>query len=239
MRQVLVEATGLVKRYAAKTAVNGVQIRVSQGEIVAVIGPNGAGKSTTLDLLLGLRNADEGEVRYKWSEPRKHIGVQLQATPFFSGLTAKEHLKLFASLYGIRLSSARAEELLAACGLKEAGEAAAGKLSGGQQKRLAIAMAMAHDPELLFLDEPSAALDPRARQEVRSLLSALAERGTGIIFTSHDMEEVEKIAHRVVMIADGRAIAEGAPDALCREHGVAGLEALYLQLTDSKGMVCE
>lgn len=211
MPGLLVSAQGLVKRFGAKTAVNGIRLHVSMGEVVAVIGPNGAGKSTTLDLLLGLRRPDEGEVRYRWSEPRRRMGVQLQATPYFSGLSAIEHVRLFSSLYGARLSAAKAVELLQACGLGEAMHVEAGKLSGGQQKRLAIAIAIAHDPELIFLDEPTAALDPRARQEVRRLIRALARRGSGVVFTSHDMEEVEKTADRVVMIASGQAIAEGTP----------------------------
>lgn len=235
MAGLLVSAQGLVKRFGAKTAVNGLRLHVSTGEVVAVIGPNGAGKSTTLDLLLGLRRPDEGEVRYRWSEPRRRMGVQLQATPYFSGLSAIEHVRLFSSLYGARLSAAKAVELLQACGLGEAMHVEAGKLSGGQQKRLAIAIAIAHDPELIFLDEPTAALDPRARQEVRRLIRALARRGSGVVFTSHDMEEVEKTADRVVMIASGQAIAEGTPGELCQSHHVESLEKLYLKLTEPKG----
>ncbi|MCI3927664.1 ABC transporter ATP-binding protein [Paenibacillus sp. TRM 82003] len=233
MGNALVEAIGLAKRYGkGKRAVDGVDLRVEAGEIVGVIGPNGAGKSTTLDLLLGLKRPDEGEVRYGWPEPRRRVGVQLQATPFFPGLSAAEHLKLFAALYGVRLSAARVRELLAGCGLSDAADVMAGRLSGGQQKRLAIAMALAHDPSLVFLDEPSAALDPRARQEIRSLLRETAARGTAVLFTSHDMEEVEKLADRIVMISAGRVIAAGAPSGLCAAHGVDGLEALYLKLTD-------
>lgn len=227
----LVEARELVKRYGSHTAVDGVTLVFEPGEIVAIIGPNGAGKSTTLELILGLRAPDSGEVTYWRHDARREIGVQLQTTPFFRGLTTSEHLALFASFYGVRLSSGQIRDILARCHLAEVARLPASKLSGGQQKRLAVALTLAHSPRLIFLDEPTAALDPRARHEIRELITTLAGDGTTVVFTSHDMEEVEKVASRVVLIIDGRVRAEGTPRELLAAFGAASLEALYLRLT--------
>lgn len=226
-----IEAKQLVKTYGHKQAVSGLSMEIRRGEVLAVIGPNGAGKSTTLDLLLGLRRPDEGTVNYWCAEPRRHIGVQLQSTPFFAGFTARENMEMFAAFYGERLSRARTDELLARCGLGDAGKTPAERLSGGQQKRLAIAVAMVHDPQLLFLDEPTAALDPRARREVRDLIFSLAEAGTSVLFTSHDMEEVHKLAGRIVMICGGSVVAEGTPSSLLQQYRANDLEELYIRLT--------
>lgn len=232
--QMLVKAKGLRKSYRNRTVVDGIDLAFRRGETVAIIGPNGAGKSTTLDMILGLKKADGGTVRFWRDDPLGRIGVQLQQTPFFPGLSALENLKLFASFYRVKLTDARARELLELCGLLEAAGTEASRLSGGQQKRLAIAAGLVHDPELVFLDEPTAALDPKARREVHALIARLANAGTTVVFTSHDMEEVHRLAARVVMIIRGRIAADGAPDELCAKHGVAGLEELYIQLTEAK-----
>jgi ABC-2 type transport system ATP-binding protein len=227
----LLEARHLVKRYGQRTVVNEVDLVVAPGEVVGVIGPNGAGKSTTLELILGLRAPDGGEVVFGLADPRRQIGVQLQTTPFFRGLTAAENLRLFAAFYGVRLSRRAVAALLARCGLADVARVEAARLSGGQQKRLAIALTLAHEPRLLVLDEPTAALDPRARHEIRALIRTLAAQGIAVVFTSHDMEEVAKLADRVVLLLDGRVRAEGTPAALLAEHHVHSLEELYLQAT--------
>jgi len=227
----LLEARHLVKRYGSRTVVDQVDLVVDAGEVVGVIGPNGAGKSTTLELVLGLRASDGGEIRIGLDSPRRQIGVQLQTTPFFRGLTAAENLRLFAAFYGVRLSRRALVDLLARCGLAGAARTEAAKLSGGQQKRLAIALALAHAPDLIFLDEPTGALDPRARHEIRALIRALARQGAAVVFTSHDMEEVGKLADRVVLMLDGRVRAEGTPAALLAEYHAGSLEELYLQMT--------
>lgn len=226
-----IEANQLVKKYGQKQAVSGISMDIRQGEVLAIIGPNGAGKSTTLDLLLGLRRPDGGSVRYWCAEPRRHIGVQLQSTPFFSGFSARENMAMFAALYGMKLKDREITDLLQRCGLGDAAGTPAQRLSGGQQKRLAIAMAMAHDPRLLFLDEPTAALDPRARREVRELIQSLAAAGTSVVFTSHDMEEVHKLATRIIMICGGSVIAEGTPESLLTEYEAGDLEELYIRLS--------
>jgi ABC-2 type transport system ATP-binding protein len=227
----LLEAHHLVKRYGRHKAIDGVSLDVSPGEIVALIGPNGAGKSTTLEVILGLRTADDGQVVFWRDDPRREIGIQLQATPFFRGLTAAENLRLFASFYGVRLSRTQIAAILERCGLAEAARTEAARLSGGQQKRLAIAVALAHSPRLIFLDEPTAALDPRGRHEIRTLMRSLASTGVAIVFSSHDMEEVGKLADRVVLIVAGRVRADGTPSDLLARFGAASLEDLYLDLT--------
>src|SRR5215472_8140937 len=148
----LLEAHNLLKRYGGRTAVDGVSLDVSSGEIVALIGPNGAGKSTTLEIILGLRAADGGSVEFWRDDPQREIGVQLQTTPFFRGLTAAENLRLFASFYGVPLGRRQVAEMLERCELGGVARVEAAKLSGGQKKRLAIAVALAHEPRLLFLD---------------------------------------------------------------------------------------
>jgi ABC-2 type transport system ATP-binding protein len=228
---VLIRAASLVKRYGRRTVVDGISLSVNAGEVLAVIGPNGAGKSTTLDLILRLRTPDEGTVEYAESHLRRRIGVQLQSTPLFPGFTALENMRLAAAFHRLRLRDDELLRRLAACGLADAAKTDAARLSGGQQKRLAIAMALVHDPKLLFLDEPTAALDPRARREVRELIGSLAEGGTSVVFTSHEMEEVHRLADRIVFIGAGRILAEGTPESLLDAYHAPDLEQLYLRLT--------
>lgn len=226
----LIEARGLIKRYGDRTVVNGIDFHVLPGEVLAVIGPNGAGKSTTLEMLLGLRKPDSGQVTYWTPEPRREIGVQLQDTPFFPGLTAAENLQVFASFYGVRLTQERLLSLLDECNLKDVAHIEAARLSGGQQKRLAIAAALVHQPKVVFFDEPTAALDPVARHEIRGIIRRISRSGTAVVFTSHDMEEVEKLADRVMLICGGQVRAMGTPQALAAAHGVSSLDELYLKL---------
>jgi ABC-2 type transport system ATP-binding protein len=230
----LLEARNLVKRYGNRVVVKDIDLIVSPGEVVALIGPNGAGKSTTLEMVLGLRIPDSGEVVFWCKDPLREIGVQLQSIPFFRGLTVAENLTLFANFYGVHLSKQEVTQLLERCGLAEVARTEAARLSGGQQKRLAIALTLSHQPRLIFLDEPTAALDPRARHEIRELIRSLAAAGTTIVFTSHDMEEVGKLADRVVLIVEGRVSAEGKPAHLLAEYHVGSLDELYLNLTNEE-----
>ncbi|GAB6927739.1 ABC transporter ATP-binding protein [Paenibacillus sp. JCM 10914] len=230
--QPLIQAEGLKKAYGPRTVIHHVDLTIQEGEVLAIIGPNGAGKSTTLDLLLGLRKPDAGHVRYWTATPSQHIGLQLQSTPFFPGFTALENLRMFAAFYGMKLKDPELMQHLARCGLADTARTDALRLSGGQQKRLAIAIALVHNPKLLFLDEPTAALDPRARRDIRELIQALAADGTSIVFTSHDMEEVHKLAQRIVLIGDGQVQASGTPEQLLDQYGGDSLEDLYLQLTE-------
>lgn len=187
---------------------NNIYMEIKKNEILAVIGPNGTGKTTTLEIISGLRMADGGEVKYWTKEYKRSMGIQLQAVPFFPGLTAFENLRLFAAFYKLNISDLKTREVLHVCGLGESGNTEASKPSGGQQKRLAIAVAIIHNPNLIFLDEPTAALDPRSKQEIHHLIiKTLNQEGKTIVFTSHDMDEVYKLADRVIMINHGEIIA--------------------------------
>jgi ABC-2 type transport system ATP-binding protein len=233
-RRILLQAEQLSKNYGSRTVVNQIRLQVHEGEILAVIGPNGAGKSTTIEMLLGLRHPDQGNVTYWRQDYLSHIGVQLQATPFFPSLSCIENLRLFAAFYKTKLDLEKGRSLLRLCGLQEAADIEASRLSGGQQKRLAIAIATVHDPQIVFLDEPTTALDPRSRLEIHTVIRKLAEAGTAVVFTSHDMEEVQKLADRVTMINSGSIIAEGVPEELCERYNVSQMNELYLKLTSKE-----
>lgn len=228
----LIEAKNLVKRFRHTKAVNDISLEIKKGEILSIIGSNGAGKSTTIAMLLGILEPDEGTVSYWRKDYRAFVGVQLQATPFFEGYTAEENLVIFSALYGMRPDKARIAAVLDEFGLTEAGKTPAVRMSPGQQKRLAIAVTTVHRPELIVLDEPTAGLDPRGRQEVRAMIRRLAEKGTAIVFCSHDLEEVAKLSGRVILIHRGEILAQGSPGELLQEFQEESLESLYLKLTE-------
>ena len=212
----------LRKSYGQVAAVDGVTFEVEQGEFFGILGPNGAGKTTTLEIIEGLREPDSGEVtvlgRQPW--PRNPallplIGVQLQASSFFELLTAREQLRTFASLYGI--SAQRADAMLAVVGLEDSAGVRTEKLSGGQAQRLSIACALVHDPELLFLDEPTGALDPQARRNLWDLLRKISAEGRTVVLTTHHMDEAESLCHRVAIMDHGKILKVGPPAGLIRE----------------------
>jgi len=212
----------LHKSYGQVVAVDGVTFTVEQGEFFGILGPNGAGKTTTLEIVEGLREPDSGEVtvlgRHPW--PRNPallplIGVQLQASSFFELLTAREQLRTFASLYGI--SAQRADAMLAVVGLEDQAGTRTEKLSGGQAQRLSIACALVHDPQLLFLDEPTGALDPQARRNLWDLLRKISAEGRTVVLTTHHMDEAETLCHRVAIMDHGKILKIGPPAGLIRE----------------------
>ncbi|WP_026416897.1 ABC transporter ATP-binding protein [Actinomadura oligospora] len=212
---------GLRKRYGDVQAVDGVSFEVAEGEFFGILGPNGAGKTTTLEIVEGLREADEGEVELLGLKPwprnsrlLPRIGVQLQATSFFERLTAREQLRTFGSLYGV--SARKADEMLETVGLTEKADERVEKLSGGQAQRLSIACALVHDPELVFLDEPTAALDPQARRNLWDVLRAINTEGRTIVLTTHYMDEAEVLCDRVAIMDRGQILRLGPPAALVR-----------------------
>ncbi|GAA0327388.1 ABC transporter ATP-binding protein [Actinoallomurus spadix] len=214
-------ARDLRKRYGDVRAVDGVTLSVEEGEFFGILGPNGAGKTTTLEIIEGLRQADSGEVtvfgRSPWPRdpallPR--IGVQLQASSFFERLTAREQLRTFGSLYGV--PDRKADAMLETVGLTEKADTPVEKLSGGQAQRLSIACALVHEPELVFLDEPTAALDPQARRNLWDVLRAINTEGRTIVLTTHYMDEAETLCDRVAIIDRGRILRSGAPATLVR-----------------------
>lgn len=228
----LMEAKGIRKQFNNREVVKGIDIEIRQGEVLALIGTNGAGKSTTLAMLLGILQPDGGTIT-RWREDyRAHIGVQLQSTPFFEGYTAEENLRLFAALYNIKINKEQIQTKLKECNLYEARKTLASRLSGGQQKRLAIAVTTLHHPDFIVLDEPAAGLDPRARHEVRNMIRQLAENKVTVLFSSHDMEEVSRIADRLILMHEGQIVAQGQPESLLQQYHAENLEDLYLELTD-------
>ena len=211
----------LRKCYGPVRAVDGVSFDVRQGEFFGILGPNGAGKTTALEIVEGLRQADGGTVSVlglpAW--PRNQallprIGVQLQASSFFERLTAREQLRTFAMLY--RVPAQRADAMLAVVGLEDQAGTRTEKLSGGQAQRLSIACALVHDPEVLFLDEPTGALDPQARRNLWDLLRQISAEGRTVVLTTHHMDEAETLCDRVAIMDHGVILEEGAPAALVR-----------------------
>jgi ABC-2 type transport system ATP-binding protein len=215
-----VEVTGLVKRYGTKTAVNGLDLVVARGGITAVLGPNGAGKTTTVEVCEGYRRPDGGTVRVLGLDPvtqgallRPRIGVMLQSGGVYPGARAVEMLQHAATLHADPVDP---ELLIERLGLESCGRTPYRRLSGGQQQRLALAMAVVGRPELVFLDEPTAGLDPQARHATWDLIRELRADGASVVLTTHFMDEAEQLADQVVIIDTGRAIATGTPEELCR-----------------------
>lgn len=229
----LMKAKGIRKQFHNREVVKGIDVEIQQGEILALIGTNGAGKSTALAMILGILPPDTGTIT-RWREDYKaHIGVQLQSTPFFEGYTAEENLRFFATLYNLKMDKEQIRKKLEECNLQEARRTLASRLSGGQQKRLAIAVTTLHNPDLIVLDEPAAGLDPRARHEIRDMIVKLAKAGVTVLFSSHDMEEVSHIADRIILMHDGQIAAQGQPESLLQQYHAENLESLYLELIDN------
>ncbi|WP_329188537.1 ABC transporter ATP-binding protein [Actinacidiphila glaucinigra] len=215
-----VEMTGLVKRYGAKTAVDGLDLSVARGTVTAVLGPNGAGKTTTVETCEGYRRPDGGRVRVLGLDPvreaaalRPRIGVMLQSGGVYAGARAEEMLRHTAKLHADPVDPAMLIERL---GLESCGRTPYRRLSGGQQQRLALAMAVVGRPELVFLDEPTAGLDPQARRSTWELIRELRADGVTVVLTTHFMDEAEQLADDVAIIDKGRVIASGTPEELCR-----------------------
>ncbi len=216
-----IEVTDLAKAYGELRAVDGVTLDVADGEFVGILGPNGAGKTTLLEMIEGLRRPDAGTVRVLgepvWPRnPRllPRMGVQLQASSFFERLTAREQLHTFASLYDV--PHARVGEWLERVGLEDKAETRVEDLSGGQAQRLSIACALVHDPDVVFLDEPTSSLDPQARRNLWDLLSGLNDSGRTVVLTTHYMDEAEVLCDRVAIMDAGRILRIGTPAALVR-----------------------
>jgi ABC-2 type transport system ATP-binding protein len=209
---------GLRKRYGDHEAVRGIDLEVRCGEIFAFLGPNGAGKTTTVEILEGFRRADGGEVDVLGADPwrappgwRERIGLVLQESQAEPGLTVRECLELYAGYYR---APRAVDETLALVGLADRGDERATALSGGQRRRLDVALALIGDPELIFLDEPTTGFDPSARRAAWEVIAGLRDLGKTVFLTTHYMEEAERLADRIAIIAAGQIIAEGTPQTL-------------------------
>ena len=213
-----IRVEGLVKRYGAVEAVSGLSFDVAEGEVFGLLGPNGAGKTTTIEVLEGYRRRDGGRIEVLGLDPerggsrlRARIGIVLQGAGVYPYLSPREAVRLHAGYYPAPRDP---DETLARVGLSEQADARVRTLSGGQRRRLDLALALIGDPELLFLDEPTTGFDPVARRAAWDTIRDLATLGKTIVLTTHYLDEVEALADRVVVIRDGQLVAEGAPGTL-------------------------
>jgi ABC-2 type transport system ATP-binding protein len=201
----VIEARGLVKRFGERLALRGVSFEAHRGELLAVIGPNGAGKTTLLSILAGIWRPDEGDV----SRTRGEIGWIPQQAALYRRLTAAENLRLFAHLEQLPDPEAAVEGMLAQTGLADRRDDQVGKLSGGNQQRINIAIGLLARPAVLLLDEPSAGLDPRQRERLWEFVLDLAGGGTTVIFSTHNIQEAERYGQRLLVLADGERLFDG------------------------------
>jgi ABC-2 type transport system ATP-binding protein len=223
MRDFAIHCQGLVKRYGDLTAVAGLDLEVRRGQCFGMLGPNGAGKTTTIEVLQGLLEPDEGDVRIlgrTWRanehELRQRMGSQLQETKLPEKLTVEEVVRLFRSFYR---SGKSIDEVLESVGLVEKRRVWVNKLSGGQRQRLAVACALVSNPELLFLDEPTTGLDPQSRRQVWSIIEAFRHEGGTVLLTTHYMEEAQQLCDDIAVVDHGKVIARGTPRELIASLG--------------------
>ncbi len=213
----------LVKRYGDVVAVDGLSLEVHTSEVFGILGPNGAGKTTTLEILEGLRRPDAGEVVVAGvdvcRDPRAvkaRVGVQLQQAAFFPRMTVEETVAVFASFHRRHLA---VSSLLERVELVDRRRALVEHLSGGQRQRLSLALALLNDPQVVFLDEPTTGLDPQARRRLWELVETLRGEGCTVVFTTHSMEEAQRLADRVAIVDRGRVLVTGTPAELVRAYG--------------------
>lgn len=214
----VISVTNLVKTYGDVHAVRGIDFNVEQGEVFALLGPNGAGKSTAVEILEGHRKRTSGEVSVLGFDPedssrtfRERIGIVLQESAIETQLTVKEAIDIYGSLYSKRRPTA---ELIEIVGLEEKTHARIKTLSGGQKRRLELALGIVGDPDLIFLDEPTTGFDPSARRQAWTVIENLVALGKTVLLTTHYMDEAQHLADRVAVIADGSIVAEGTPESL-------------------------
>jgi ABC-2 type transport system ATP-binding protein len=226
-------ARSLTKRFGARTALSGISFDLQPGELVAIIGPNGAGKTTLLSILAGVLTATEGEVV---RSPRE-VGWVPQQPALYSKLSVTENLRLFARLEKLADPEAAVARMLAQTGLQERADEQLGRLSGGNQQRVNIAIGLLSEPVALLLDEPSAALDPRQRERLWQFIGGLAGRGTTVVYSTHNVAEAERYADRVLVLVDGELLFTGTPPELQRTVGgdARDFEAAFVRFLREQG----
>ena len=228
MTEPVISVAGLRKSYGELEAVRGVDLEVAKGEIFAFLGPNGAGKTTTVEILEGYRRRNGGEAMVLGADPahagrewRERIGIVLQESKMHPELTVRESLELFAGYYR---SPREVADTIDLTGLAEKADDRVGRLSGGQQRRLDVALALIGDPELLFLDEPTTGFDPSARRRAWQVVASLRDLGKTVFLTTHYMEEAQALADRVAIIANGQIVAQGPPGELAGRGDARGAD---------------
>jgi len=228
--------TNLRKQYGETVAVNDVSFSVGRNEIVGLLGPNGAGKTTTINMILGVLEPDGGSVAIDGIDLATHRSRALERTNFAAvysplpgNMTVTQNLHFFGRIYGVKHLTARVGELLEEFDLKRFRDTKSGVLSSGEQTRVSLAKAMINRPQLLLLDEPTASLDPATARDIRASIREFTARGSGgVLWTSHNMYEVEEVCNRVLFLSRGRILLEGDPRRLPAEHGKQSLEELFI-----------
>jgi ABC-2 type transport system ATP-binding protein len=233
----------LVKRFEDVTAVDGLSLQVEKGELFGLLGPNGAGKTTIINVLCGLLKPTSGSATVGGYDAQKEnvrvkeiIGVCPQETAIYNYLTGFENVDLFGNLHAMnkKLLEKRKVELLEKMGLVEDAKRRAGKYSSGMKRRLSVILALIHDPQIAFLDEPTVAMDPQSRHAVWDFIKELKKEGKTIILTTHYMEEAEELCDRVGIIDHGKLITIGSPKELILSNDVKNLEEVFIKLTGRK-----
>ena len=233
----LLDARDLVKRYGRREALRKVSLAADRGELVAIIGPNGAGKTTLLEILAGIQKPDGGTISHAPDE----LGWVPQQASLYSKLTVRENLRLFARLEGCRDVDDAVERMLDQTRLRDRADDQVGILSGGNRQRVNIAIGLLAEPEVLLLDEPSAALDPRQREYLWEFIAELAERGTTVVYATHYIDEADRYADQVIVLADGERLFAGSPRELERAvdeasgERAASFEASFVAFLRQRG----
>lgn len=243
MDNTVVIVENIVKKFEDITAVDGVSFHVGRVEIFGLLGPNGAGKTTTINILCGLLKPSSGsafvggyDVQRGSVEVKNLIGVCPQENSVYPFLTGMENIELFGNLYALNKNTlkARRDMLLGEMGLTQDAKRRVAKYSGGMKRRLSLILALIHDPQIIFLDEPTVGMDPQSRRAVWDFMGWLKNEGKTIFLTTHYMEEAEALCDRVGIIGHGKLIALDSPRELVSKHGVKNLEEVFIKLTGRK-----
>lgn len=237
----MITATGLEKAYGDVKALRNVSFHVERGEIIALLGGNGSGKSTSINILTGLLKADGGSVEIQGIDPfkdpvdaRRKLGVFPDKPGLFPNLTTREHLAFFAQLHGLsgKALTEAVDKTVHMLDMQDIADRRTQGFSHGQTVKVALGRAMVHSPDYLILDEPSRGLDIYAVRQLRKLLLRFRDNGTGILFSSHVMQEIEILADRLAIIADGRVCAESSPSELKAQTGLESLEDAFIAVVE-------
>ena len=238
MNTATIEVNNLAKQFKNALAVNNISFKINKGTIIGLLGPNGCGKSTTIGMMLGLIKPTSGTVVINGQNIENNRTSLLEKMNFISPyielpkkLTVEENLKVYGRLYGVKNLEGKISEIMEKLNLTEFKKRKTGELSSGQKNRVSLAKALVNDPEILFLDEPTASLDPDVGDNIRTFIEDFAsKKGATILLASHNMNEVERLCHEVMMMKDGKIIDKGKSSDLIKKHGRKNLEEVFLKI---------
>ena len=242
MNTATIEVNNLAKQFKNALAVNNISFKINKGTIIGLLGPNGCGKSTTIGMMLGLIKPTSGTVVINGQNIENNRTSLLEKMNFISPyielpkkLTVEENLKVYGRLYGVKNLEGKISEIMEKLNLTEFKKRKTGELSSGQKNRVSLAKALVNDPEILFLDEPTASLDPDVGDNIRTFIEDFAsKKGATILLASHNMNEVERLCHEVMMMKDGKIIDKGKSSDLINKHGRKNLEEVFLKIVREK-----